>query len=101
MGVILDTSLLIAAERGKFDLPAFLLAQGAVPVAISALTASELLHGVERATEVGIRRRRGEFVEALLARLPVATFGLPEARHHARVWVHLSARGKPVGSHDL
>jgi len=101
MGIIIDTSLLIASERGRFDLTAFLLAQGASPVAISAITASEMLHCIERATNPHIRERRSRFVEALLSQFPVAPFGLPEARCHARIWADLLVRGLPIGPHDL
>jgi tRNA(fMet)-specific endonuclease VapC len=101
MGIILDTSLLIATERGKFEFPAFLNLHSATPVAISAITASELLHGVERATDIAIRRRRSEYVEALLAQMPIAPFGLPEARFHAHLWADLIRRGLLIGSHDM
>ena len=47
MGLILDSSVLIAFERRRFDLER-LLAEAA-PSAIAAVTAAELLIGVERA----------------------------------------------------
>lgn len=46
MGAVIDSSVLIAAERGKLDLPRVLADHGDEPIAISAITASELLHGV-------------------------------------------------------
>ena len=49
MSVILDTAVLIAAEGGTFDMPGYLAALGDTPVALAAIFASELLHGVERA----------------------------------------------------
>ena len=45
MGLILDTSVIIAAERDEFDLNGLLETYGEEPVRIAALTASELLHG--------------------------------------------------------
>ncbi|HEY0780598.1 MAG TPA: PIN domain-containing protein [Gemmatirosa sp.] len=99
--MILDTAVLVAAERGTFDMPGYLAALGDSPVALAAISASELLHGVERARDPVIRQRRGEFVEGVLANVPVIPFGLAEARAHARIWASLAAAGTPVGSHDL
>jgi hypothetical protein len=57
MGLILDSSILIADERGRFDLTGFLRQfPGSQPV-IAAVTASELLHGVERAVTAGQKAR--------------------------------------------
>ena len=69
--------------------------------AISAITASELLHGVHRATNPAQRRRREAFVEGLLARLPIISFDAVAARIHARLSAELAADGTAVGSHDL
>lgn len=101
MGVILETAVLIAAERGTFDMPGYLVALGDEPVALAAITASELLHGVERARDPAVRQRRGDYVEGILANIPVIPFGLAEARSHARIWAALAAAGMPIGAHDL
>jgi len=58
MGLILDTSILIAEERGKFDMPAFLRQTGLGQPALAAITASELFHGVERADTPARKARR-------------------------------------------
>ena len=49
MSVLLDTAVLVAAERGAFDMPGYLAALGDAPVALPATSASEQLHGVVRA----------------------------------------------------
>lgn len=54
-------------------------------VAIAAVTASGLLHGVHPAKGVRQRSRREAFVEHLLSHLPVIPFDLTVARIHARV----------------
>jgi hypothetical protein len=51
MGLILDSSLLIADERGKFDMAGFLRQFSALQPLITSIIASELLHGVERAQD--------------------------------------------------
>src|SRR4051794_29965357 len=103
MGLILDTSILIADERAKFDMPGF-LRQAGVGIrqpAIAAITASELLHGVERAADPARKARRQGHVEQILAALPVLPFDLSEARSHARIWVSLEASGLMIGPHEL
>ncbi|MCL4785195.1 MAG: type II toxin-antitoxin system VapC family toxin [Verrucomicrobia bacterium] len=101
MGLILDTSILIADERGKFDLPGFLLAFPSPQVLITAITASELLHGVERAKDPIRRARRQHRVEQILASIFVQPFDLTQARCHAGVWADLEMRGQMIGPHDL
>lgn len=71
------------------------------PVAIAAITASELLHGVHRLTGAVARTRAERFVEHLLDSIPVVAFDLDIARVHARLDAELSARGASVGDADL
>jgi len=101
MGILIDSSVFIAAERGLLALPGHLTGREREPVALSALTASELLHGVHRAAGPERRVQRERFVEAILARFPVVEFGLEAARAHARLWAELMARGEAVGAHEL
>lgn len=55
MGIILDTSILIEAERGKFDIKGFINGREEEPFGLSVITVAELLHGVHRA---GSEKRR-------------------------------------------
>lgn len=96
MGTLLDTSVLIRAEREEQQLSI----SGDEEVAISAITASELLHGVHRARSEH-RARRQAFVELVLRTFPVKPFDLDVARVHARIWADLTAAGTPIGPHDL
>jgi predicted nucleic acid-binding protein len=98
---LIDSSVLIAAERGRLDLgdpPDVIRGDD---LAIAAITASELLHGVHRADTDARRSRREALVEALLERLPVLPFDLVAARIHARLWAGLQMKGVAVGAHDL
>jgi predicted nucleic acid-binding protein len=101
MGVMLDTSVLVASERGTLRLVPLLEAQGEAPVAIAAITAAELLHGCHRAADAAVRARRFAFVEAALDLVPVLPFGLIEARRHAELWAQLARDGTMIGPHDL
>ena len=97
---MIDSSVLIAAERGAVDLEPLLKSAGDDLVVIAAITASELLHGVHRLK--GVKRARVEtLVEGLLARVPVVRFDLAVARVHAILSADLRARGMAVGAHDL
>lgn len=101
MGIVVDSSIFIAIERGKLGLGDVLRDRENEPVAIAAVTASELLHGVHRAVEPSIQRRREAFVERVLADVPVVPFDLVIARVHARLAAELATKGSPVGAHDL
>ena len=101
MGILIDSSSLIAVERGDLDLDAALGDEAAQDIAMAAVTASELLHGIHR-LKGGIRQARAErFVERLLDRVPVIPFDLDVARVHARLGAELTAKGAAVGPHDL
>lgn len=101
MGVLIDSSVLIAAERKQLNLEALLAEHAEEDFAISAVTASELLHGVHRARTPVQENRREAFVEGLFARLPVLPFDLVTARIHAHLSAELAARRVAVGPHDL
>jgi tRNA(fMet)-specific endonuclease VapC len=100
VGLMLDTSLVIAFERGKFDLRAFFTSRASESIAVSAVTASELYVGVYRATP-DRRDKREQLVNDFLSRIAVVPFDLEIARTHARLSAELSAQGANVGSHDL
>ena len=101
MGLILDTSILIAHQRGKFDLQGFLRQFPSPQPLITAVVASELLHGTERTQDPARRAWRQQQVEQIFAAMFVQPFDLDQARCHARVWADLEARGQMIGAHDL
>ena len=109
MGTLLDTTVFIELERALRGQPARdamtavtnRLEQQLGPtedVGIAAITASELLHGVHRATAKH-RPRREAFIEAVLAAFPPLPFDLLCARAHARLWAQLASAGIDVGPH--
>jgi tRNA(fMet)-specific endonuclease VapC len=99
MGLVIDTSVLVAAERGTLDL-ARLGTDAAESVVISAVTAHELLRGVAR-LPAGVRRARSErWLETLLGSIPIVDYDVEIARVHAALWAELSAEGKLLGEHD-
>ena len=101
MGVVVDTSVLIAHERDAFDLDGYLATLEPGDTAISAITASELLHGIERTRDQALRAERLENVDDVIEAFQVIPFGLAEARRHAQIWAGLKSAGKMIGAHDL
>lgn len=100
MGLILDTNVLIRAERKGASID-FSPWDPWGDAYISAITASELLVGVHRADSEARRLRRSSFVERVLAAIPVLDFTLEVARTHAEIQAILSGRGETIGAHDL
>ena len=66
---------------------------------MSAITASELLAGVELANTAERRAQRGAFVENLLSSIPVLEFSVPVARTPARMVAALP-KNVTAGAHD-
>ncbi len=97
-GVLIDTSVLIDAERDSRVLAQ--LPENARH-AISVITISELLHGVHRAAPDRMRIRRQVVVEALLGAIEQLPITPRIARLHAQIWAELQAKGEIVGAHDL
>ncbi|MBI5444120.1 MAG: type II toxin-antitoxin system VapC family toxin [Deltaproteobacteria bacterium] len=101
MGVIFDSSEIIALERDRAEAESLVVGRPDEPFGISVVTVAELLHGVERAGTEGRRIRRQAFVEKVLEFFPVFPFDTSVARIYARIWASLAQRGQTVGAHDL
>lgn len=96
--LILDTTVLIAAERSTTAIEE--VVEDEDDVAMAAVTAAELLVGVQLAD----RRRKGprrKFVEELLSSVPVEAYDLDTARVHAELLAHTHREGRVRGAHDL
>lgn len=99
MGVVLlDTTFLIDAERGRLDLDEVIADDD--DVAIAAVTVAEILVGVELASEKH-RPRREAFVDDMISSIPVIPYDLSVAAHHAKLLAAVKIGGRPRGAHDL
>jgi tRNA(fMet)-specific endonuclease VapC len=96
--LILDTTILVSAERGAKRLEKAIADDD--DVAIAAVTAAELLVGVELAAPRR-RAKRAAFVEDVLETLTVEEYTLATARAHAYLLAATRAAGTPRGAHDL
>jgi len=105
MGLILDSSVLIAAERqgknARNVLTAIAADIGETEVGISAVTLIELAHGAARADTPQRRTKREQFVEELLTAVPVYAVDVPIALRAGQLDGHNQARGVRVPLPDL
>jgi tRNA(fMet)-specific endonuclease VapC len=100
MGLILDTCIIIDAEKKKNSID-FSKWQSYEEVYISAVTVTELLIGVHRADTESRRLKRSAFVESVLAEIPILDFTAEIARIHAEIYALLAGKGQLIGAHDL
>jgi tRNA(fMet)-specific endonuclease VapC len=98
MGVVIDTSVIIAAERGKID---FAQLETDQQIYISTITVTELLVGVSRANTEDRRIKRSAFVEHIIASIAALPFSVEEARIYAQILGNLFAEGITLGTHDM
>ena len=96
--LILDTSVLISAERSARRLGQ--LIRDDDDITIAAITAAELLVGVELADDAR-RPARETFVRNVLDLIPVEDYDIEVARSHAALLAHTRRSGSPRGAHDL
>lgn len=96
--LLLDTGVWIGAERRGSEVGAII--DDRDDVVIAAITAAELLEGVERAS--GKRKEaRSAFVESILSSVPIVDYSLGIARRHARLLSEVHSAGQTRGAHDL
>lgn len=105
MGVILDSSILIAGERRRDSLAEVLerveAVCGKTAAALSAVTAMELTHGIYRAKTDADRKRREVFVEELFQCVAVHPLTLGVARLAGRIHGEQMDRGVAIDFPDL
>jgi tRNA(fMet)-specific endonuclease VapC len=100
MGIILDSSVIIAGERGLLDFQAWIGGRPQDQFALAAISIAELWHGLERADELR-RPKRAAYLTAIVGTLPVIPYTQTIAYRHARIWAALVKAGKMIESHDL
>ena len=101
MGRLIDTSILVDAEKGRLDIEFYFSKHPSDNFYLSVISVSELLHGVHRAKPPSRERIRSAVVEATLSRFPVLAIDTSTARLHARLWADLETTGRMIGQHDL
>ncbi len=105
-GLVLDSSVLVAAERAKLTTPEVLRnirasADIDAPIVISAMTVAELAHGIYRANTPERRERRRQFVDELKTHIPIHPITEATAEIIARVGGEQAAKGINLPFIDL
>lgn len=109
MGVVVDTSALVAAERRREDdISGTQLTWGSLlgrlaneSAVLPAAVYAELLVGVHLAGSSSRAAARRARIDALTARVPIIDFNAAIAHHWARVFAELRRAGEPIPANDL
>lgn len=105
MGLILDSSVVVAAERRGHNVQQILeqirSTYGEIDVALSVVTVAELVHGAYRAKADSDRMRRLAFIEELCLDVPVHPVTLEIDRNIGRIEGQQAARGITLAFEDL
>jgi predicted nucleic acid-binding protein len=105
VGLLIDSTAVIHAERHRRS-PAGLIAAvmerwGDADLGMSVMSAAELFHGCWRADTPARRAVREEFVEGILAAIPVVPVTLAVARVFGEIDARLGAAGRRLPTSDL
>ncbi len=95
--LILDTSVLIAYERGTFDRAAL----DADELAVAAVTIAEYMVGIELADTPARAADRARVLVAITSAVEVLDYTESTAACHARLIARARRTGTPRGAHDL
>ena len=105
LGVILDSSVVIEAERQHLNVAQFLKQIiekiGEMEAALCAITVAELVHGVYRADTPERRERRRVFLDELKAAVPVYPITDSTAELVGKIGAESSARSVIIPFDDL
>jgi predicted nucleic acid-binding protein len=100
MAILIDSDVIIQAERGLFDLDAWLDSLPHEEFKLAVITIAELWHGAERATGIH-RTKRHSFLQQIFATFDFVTYSEQVAFEHARLWAELESNGQMIGAHDV
>src|SRR5437879_6431008 len=105
MGLILDSSVLITAERqgrnARQMLTTIARTAGETEVALSVVTLIELAHGAARANTAERKAKREQFVQELLVALPIHPVTVPIALRAGQIDGENQAKGVRLPLADL
>jgi tRNA(fMet)-specific endonuclease VapC len=96
--LILDTTILVDAERGGGALDAAIGDED--DITIAAVTVAELRLGVNLSKGRG-RRRRELFIATVISSIALEAYDLEVAEAHATLLAHVRRASTPRGRHDL
>lgn len=97
--LIVDTGVLVNAERGKLDL--LTVAPRDADAVIPAVVVAEFVMGVHMADSERRRGTRQAFLDLALRVFPVEDYTAAVAAHHGELLAHVRRSGRQRGAHDL
>lgn len=105
MGVVLDSTVLIAAERAgqnpRSVIQDLLAKMGDAEATLSIITTTELAHGIERANSPARQVAPERFLNELLDQISVESITLPIALRAGKIDGGLEAKGLSIALGDL
>jgi tRNA(fMet)-specific endonuclease VapC len=105
LGVVLDSSTVITAERKKLPVPqlieAIQAAHGEIEVSLSPVTVAELVHGIYRAKSPEASQRRRAYVEELVDLVPIHPATRQTAFLVGQIQGQEAAKGNVLPFNDL
>lgn len=105
MGLVLDSSVLIDAERRHWTVAAFLRqlreTVGPQDVALSTISIAELTFGIHRANSIERHARRRKFLDDLKTSTPIISVSAEVAELAGKLNAETSGRGVVVPFDDL
>ena len=105
VGIVLDSSVIIAAERQGRSVRQILeqieAVQGEIEIGLSVVTIAELVHGAYRTKTPAQQQRRLEFIERLSSDVPTHPVTLDIARLAGRIEGQQEAIGIRLAFEDL
>lgn len=105
MGLVLDSGVLIAAERDAQPVSELLTLlkreHGENDIVLSSITVIELEHGLHRASSIEQARRRRDYLEVVFTAIPVEPFTREMARLAAKIDAETRKVGQTVPFADL
>jgi predicted nucleic acid-binding protein len=101
MGLVIDTSAVVAVERAGAGWRELIGPYADEPVVLPAIVYAEILVGVALADSPGRARRRREGLDLLAQAVDVIDFGPAVAERWATLYAHLARGGHAIPSNDL
>ena len=105
LGLVLDSSVLVAAERKQLTTTEVIRSIhrviADVPIVICSLTIAELGHGIYRSSNVEQIRQRRQFLDELKTHIPIHPITVTTAEIIARIGGEQAAKGVNLPLSDL
>ena len=100
MAIILDTDVIIRAERAASALDQLTASLPDEGFQVASVTVAELWHGIERAN-ARYKAEREAYVRKVLSATQILPYTEATALEHARIWAELESAGRMIGYYDL